>query len=109
MVSDRHSASPRAPERGGMVGVQLPRVDDAGFGSSLAELGRLAKTLGVEVIGQVTQRRSGLAASAVLGAGKLHDLARWTGGSGVVPVGPPKRRARGEDDDAEDATEPDRG
>ncbi len=81
-------------ERGVIVGVQLPGVDDQEFASSLAELRRLAKTLGVQVLGEVTQRRSSLAPSAVLGSGKLHDLARWTGGSGVVPVGPPKRRAR---------------
>jgi GTP-binding protein HflX len=75
-----------------LVGVQLPGVSDAEFESSLGELRRLAKTLGLTVVGRVTQRRARLAPAAVLGSGKLQELARWTGGTGVVPVGPPGRR-----------------
>ncbi len=67
-----------------MVAVQLPGVDDAGLRSSLAELRRLATTLGLDVIGELTQRRGGLAAGKVLGDGKLKELARWTGGTGLV-------------------------
>ena len=99
-----------APERprAVLLGVQLPGVGDDEFASSLAELGRLAKTLGLEVIARVTQRRRELAAAAVIGSGKLAELARWTGGSGVVPVGPVRARGRAEaeaeaaDDDAAD-------
>ena len=67
-----------------LVAVQLPGVSEAELQSSLAELSRLGKTLGLDVVGQVTQRRSSLAAGKVLGDGKLVELARWTGGKGVV-------------------------
>jgi GTP-binding protein HflX len=89
-----------------LAGVQLPGVSDDEFESSLRELARLAKTLGLTVVGRVTQRRARPAPAAVLGAGKLQELARWTGGTGVVPVGPPGRRARGaEEDEGDDAQE----
>ena len=38
----------------------------------------------------MTQRRARLDPGAVVGEGKLKELAEWTGGTGVVPVGPPK-------------------
>jgi GTP-binding protein HflX len=69
------------------VGIQLPGVSDADHASDLAELGRLVQTLGFEVIATVTQRREALAAAAVLGEGKLKELAALTGGQGVVPTG----------------------
>ncbi|MDD9964763.1 MAG: GTPase HflX [Myxococcales bacterium] len=68
-----------------MVGIRLPKTGKAEFEASLLELSRLAKTLGLEVIGQVTQRREALAVAAGLGEGSLRELAAWTGGSGVVP------------------------
>lgn len=68
-----------------MTAVQLPEVSDEAFASSLTELERLAKTLGLEVVARVTQRRSALANVSVLGEGKLRDLAAFTGGSGVIP------------------------
>jgi GTP-binding protein HflX len=74
-------------ERAVLVGVQLPGVTDADHESDLAELGRLATTLGFDVAATVTQRRDALAAAAVLGEGKLKDLAALTGGKGVVPTG----------------------
>jgi GTP-binding protein HflX len=70
-----------------LVGVQLPGVTDAEHAADLAELGRLVQTLGFEVAATVTQRRDALAAAAVLGEGKLKDLADLTGGKGVVPTG----------------------
>jgi GTP-binding protein HflX len=70
-----------------LVGVQLAGVDDASFAADLAELGRLVDTLGFDVVGTVTQRRATIAAAAVLGEGKLRELARYTGGRGVVPSG----------------------
>jgi GTP-binding protein HflX len=82
------------PPRAILVGVQLPGVDDDAHAASLIELGRLAKTLGLKVVGQVSQKRGALAAAAVLGEGKLQDLARLTGGSGVVPSGVPAHRMR---------------
>lgn len=77
-----------------LLGVQLRGVDDAAFGSSLGELARLARTLGFEVVGRVTQKRAQLVPGVVVGEGKLAELAGWTGGSGVVPVGPPRPRRR---------------
>ena len=68
-----------------VTAVQLPDVNDEAFASSLTELERLAKTLGLEVVGRVTQRRSALVNVSVLGEGKLRELAALTGGSGVVP------------------------
>jgi GTP-binding protein HflX len=84
---------PRAA-RAVLLGVQLPGVSDAEFASSLGELRRLGKTLGLAIVGEVTQKRDRLAPAAVVGEGKLRELARWTGGPGVVPVGPPGGRRR---------------
>ncbi len=86
-----------------VVAVQLPDVTDGELASSINELERLAKTLGLEVIGRVIQRRSKLAPGVVLGEGKLRELGRWTGGSGVVePYARPGRRKAGEGEPAED-------
>jgi GTP-binding protein HflX len=101
-------ASQDQPSRAVLVGVQLPGVTDEEQASSLAELARLAKTLGLSVVGRVTQKRQALAAAAVVGEGKLKELARLTGGSGVVPSGVPAHRVRtdsAETEDAEDAAE----
>ena len=68
-----------------LVGVQLPRVTDAELKSSLDELARLVTTLGYEVVGRTSQRRSSTRTAAVLGDGKLRELSQWTGGSGDVP------------------------
>ena len=83
-------------ERAILVGVQFPGVTDADHASDLAELGRLATTLGLDVAATITQRRDSLAAAAVLGDGKLKELAALTGGKGVVPTGAPevKNKAR---------------
>lgn len=85
--------SPKRP-RAVLLGVQLPEVSDGEFASSLAELERLARTLGLDVVDRVTQRRNRLATPAVVGGGKLKELARLTGGTGVAPVGPPEARRR---------------
>src|SRR5580698_3252857 len=69
-----------------VAAVQLPGVTDGELASSIAELERLATTLGLDVIGRVTQRRAKLAPGVVLGEGKLVELAKWTGGTGVVPT-----------------------
>ena len=83
-----------------LVGVKLPGVDDAEFDASLDELERLVKTLGYRVVGRVTQARASLAPTAVLGEGKLAELAALTGGTGdagvVVPRKADKARARRE-------------
>jgi len=68
-----------------IVGIQLQGISDEAFASSLTELERLAKTLGLKVIGRVTQKRRGLGATTVVGEGKLKELAQYTGGRGFVP------------------------
>ena len=82
------------------MGVRLPGVEEAEFEASLDELERLVKTLGYRVVGRMTQTRPTLAPAAVLGEGKLAELAALTGGSGdsgvVVPRKADKARARRE-------------
>ena len=91
-----------------VVAVQLPGVTDGELASSIEELERLARTLGLAPVGRVTQRRGSLAAGSVLGEGKLKELAGWTGGTGVVPVyrkpGKP-RRDEADADDGDDAAD----
>jgi GTP-binding protein HflX len=77
-----------------LVGVQLPGVTAEDHASDLTELGRLVDTLGFEVVATVTQRRDSLAAAAVLGEGKLKELADLTGGKGVVPSGAAKVKTK---------------
>jgi GTP-binding protein HflX len=86
-MTDERKNRPRAV----LVAVQLPGVDDVQHEADLAELGRLVDTLGLEVVGRVTQRRASLRAGTVLGLGKLRELAAWTGGEGVVQSHTPRR------------------
>jgi GTP-binding protein HflX len=79
------SGSPNKKPNAILVAVQLPGVTDLEHRSSIDELARLVKTLGLNVVATVSQKRKSLAASSVVGEGKLKDIARWTGGSGVVP------------------------
>ena len=89
--------SPTAPPRprAVLLGVQLPGVDEREFASSLDELERLAQD--ARPRGRRAASRSaarGSTPGAVVGEGKLKELAEWTGGTGVVPTGPPQRGAR---------------
>ena len=96
-----------------IAAVQLSDVSDDEHAGNIAELGRLTKTLGYDVVGAVSQRRGGLRSAAVLGPGKLKELAAYTGGTGVVPnsaplAGKSKAKARlGEEepDEPEEAEE----
>jgi GTP-binding protein HflX len=88
------STPPPARPLAVLVGVQLPGVTDLEHTGDLAELGRLVRTLGFDVIATVTQRREAIAAAAVLGEGKLKELAELTGGKGVVPSGAPERKSK---------------
>lgn len=74
----------KQPLKALLVGVQLPKISDFEMEGSLAELSRLVTTLGYNVIGQTSQRRNSEKGSTVLGDGKLKELAKWTGGPGVV-------------------------
>jgi len=69
-----------------LVGVRLPGVSEPEFEASLDELERLVKTLGYRVVSRITQTRGTLAPTAVLGEGKLVELAALTGGSGHAGV-----------------------
>lgn len=60
-----------------IVAVQLDSVSDVEFESSLAELGDLAKTLGLEVIGQFTQKRSSFDSTAYMGVGKREEIRQF--------------------------------
>src|SRR5689334_10690835 len=67
------------PRRAVLAAVQLPDVSDDDFASSLEELRQLAKTLGVTVVGTVTQKRSHIDAGAYLGSGKREELRALVG------------------------------
>jgi GTP-binding protein HflX len=67
-----------------LVGVQLPGVSDEDVQGSLSELKRLVDTLGYSVIGRLSQKRHSSYGALVVGEGKLKEIARWTGGSGVI-------------------------
>jgi len=82
-IFERLAANERPPAV--VVAVQLPGVTDRELASSIEELERLAKTLGLDPIARVVQRRGRLASGVVLGEGKLKELAEWTGGTGEVP------------------------
>ncbi|MGZ3791142.1 MAG: GTPase HflX [Bdellovibrio sp.] len=67
-----------------LVGLQTPPLTDSETQSSLDELSRLVTTLGYKVVGRLSQRRSSTKGAAVLGDGKLQELAQWTGGTGKI-------------------------
>jgi len=69
-----------------IVAVQLDSVSDVEFESSLAELGDLAKTLGLEVVGQFTQKRSSFDSTAYLGAGKREEIKQFLQAQEGKPV-----------------------
>jgi GTP-binding protein HflX len=68
------------PGRAVLLAVQLPDVDDAELADSITELGRLAKTLGVEVVAKMTQRRDRFDPGAYVGSGKREELKRLVEG-----------------------------
>ena len=70
-----------------LIGVPTHRITDEENNSSLDELARLVHTLGYDVIGRTSQRRSGTGGAFVLGEGKIVQLAKLTGGPGVVASG----------------------
>jgi GTP-binding protein HflX len=62
------------PRRAVLAAVQTPDVSDDELRESLAELGRLAHTLGLTVVDTVTQSREGFHPGTYLGSGKVADL-----------------------------------
>jgi GTPase len=90
------SDTPSVPLRAAVVAVQLPGVDAQSFAASLAELRRLGRTLGVNVVATVTQRRKTLHPAALLGRGKLAELQALAGRTAAQIAG------EKDDSDAED-------
>ena len=88
MTSADHTAPvpPSLLPKALLVGVRLPGVSEVEFEASLDELERLVKTLGYRVVARVSQTRATLAPTAVLGEGRLRELAALTGGSGEAGV-----------------------
>ncbi|WP_413585296.1 GTPase HflX [Bdellovibrio sp. HCB274] len=67
-----------------LVGIQIGKTSDQELQNSLTELSRLVTTLGFDVIGRMSQRRTSTKSATVLGDGKLMELAKWTGGTGKI-------------------------
>jgi GTP-binding protein HflX len=61
------------------LAVQLPDVGDQAFQASLDELEELARTLGVEIVATLTQKRGSFDAGAYLGTGKREELKALVG------------------------------
>jgi GTP-binding protein HflX len=86
-----------------LVAVRLPDTDAVQSDASLDELTRLVTTLGYDVVDRVVQSRTHMAPAAVLGEGKLKQLAKLTGGTGRTQVALPQnhRQAQAEAEEAE--------
>jgi len=67
-----------------LFSVQAQGISDKENESSLLELKRLVKTMGLEVVATLTQRRPKPNSGTLVGAGKLKELADYTGGTGIV-------------------------
>ena len=65
------------PKRAIVAAVQLPSVSDAELDASVTELRQLAKTLGFEVVGRFTQKRTKFDSTAYFGVGKRQELRRF--------------------------------
>jgi len=67
------------PLRAVLVAVQVQGATDGTFAASVAELHRLARTLGLTVAATITQRRTSFHSGTVIGSGKLKELQALTG------------------------------
>jgi GTP-binding protein HflX len=67
------------PLRAVLVAVQVQGVGDGAFAASVAELHRLARTLGLTVAATITQKRTSFHPGTVVGSGKLKELQALTG------------------------------
>jgi GTP-binding protein HflX len=61
-----------------LVGVQLPDTSESEQEASLAELGRLVKTMGLEVVAVINQKRASFHPGTIVGEGKLTEIANLT-------------------------------
>ncbi len=111
MADPTHDQPPDERPTAVLVAVRLPGVTEEQHAGDLAELSRLVTTLGLRVVGRVTQSLPRLSPATVLGGGKLQELAAWTGGDGKVDAPIPSReralerreRLRARDGEAGDA------
>lgn len=73
-------------EKAVIVGVLLPTDDVDEVMGQFAELGQLLKTLGIEVVDQVVQRRQRLTPNCLIGEGKVEEIAQLarSKGAGLV-------------------------
>jgi GTP-binding protein HflX len=69
-----------------LVGVQMPGVSDMDHKRSMEELARLVDTLGMTHVHSLNQKVKSQNASSVVGPGKLLEVAKWAGGSGVIEI-----------------------
>ena len=76
MLNPEETRRPRAL----IVAVHLDGVSDTEFNSSLVELAELAKTLGLEVVGQFTQKRASFDSAAYIGVGKREEIRQFVQG-----------------------------
>jgi len=87
-----------SPPRTWLAAVQTAETSDERLAHSLAELRRLGKTLGFEVVGAVTQKRASPDAAAYLGPGKVKELSEALAADATEH--PERRRAVLLDDEA---------
>jgi len=73
MLNPEETRRPRAL----IVAVHLDGVSDTEFNSSLVELAELAKTLGLDVVGQFTQKRASFDSAAYIGVGKREEIRQF--------------------------------
>ncbi|MCP3924446.1 MAG: GTPase HflX [Desulfobacterales bacterium] len=88
-----------------LFSVQTQGITDDDNDSSLQELRRLVKTMGLEVVATLTQRRPKPVTGTLLGSGKLKELAGYTGGTGIVEGFSRKSEDETEGDFDEDYTD----
>lgn len=77
-----------------LVGVPTPDVNDYENQESLEELKRLVTTLGFSLISTTYQRRQNVSGAVPLGEGKLKEIAKVTGGTGIVKIGPVIKKSK---------------
>jgi GTPase len=86
-----------------LFSLQTNGISDAENDSSVEELGRLVKTMGLTVISTLTQKRKTPRVSTIVGEGKLKELAWLTGGTGIVESYSSKPDYESEEDDLEES------
>jgi GTP-binding protein HflX len=69
-----------------LVGIQTGPTSDAEHARSMAELARLVDTLGMQVVHVMSQKLKTTNGSSLVGPGKLLEIAKWSGGTGVVEI-----------------------